>query len=714
MRRGPFLLVLSAALAALLGVMSALPASAQQRRPPTSCGGLSSPDETIRLCTDIINRGRERGPSLGATYSNRCWAWGEKGEYDKALADCDQAITLDPKNHNALNNRGYAKLNKNQYDEAIPDFDQAIRIEPKKHFSYGGRGMAWQGKGELDRAIADFDQAIRLKPDYVAVINRRGNAWYSKANYDRAIADYDAAIRVDPSRSVYFTNRGNSLVAKRDIEAALIDYGQALRLDPKSDYAYRMRGDAYVSKGDLPKAMADYDEALRNNAKNAEAYNGRGNVWFNQGDFDRAIADYDQAVRLLPHYASALGSRAAAWLIKGNADRALVDASEAMRYDPKNAASYNNRGTAFRMKGEYDRALTDLDTAIRMEPRIARYHYNRGLVWAAKGDMSRAITDYDEALRLDSGFSAALVQRGEAHEKRGDIERARSDFRSAVSGAPKFYDGRRSQEVAQQRLAALAAPAPTPTPPPLQDVSSATKPVAVDEGPRVALVIGNSAYQAVSALPNPRSDAAAVATALREVGFQTVLLEQDVTREKLIDALRRFANASERASWAVIYFAGHGIEIGGVNYLIPIDAKLETDRDPQFEAVALDQALGAVEGAKRLRLVILDACRDNPFMRKIRRTIASRSIGRGLARVEPEGGTLVAYAAKHGEVALDGDGANSPFVSAFVRHVRTPGMEINKLFRVVRDDVMAATGRKQEPFVYGSLPGDDFFFVAAR
>ncbi len=151
-----------------------------------------------------------------------------------------------------------------------------------------------------------------------------------------------------------------------------------------------------------------------------------------------------------------------------------------------------------------------------------------------------------------------------------------------------------------------------------------------------------------------------------------------------------------------------------MNYLIPVDARLETDRDLQYEAVALEQVLGSVEAARKLRLVILDACRDNPFARQMRRTSASRSVGRGLARIEPDGGTLVAYAAKHGEVAFDGEGANSPFVTALVKRLPTPGMEINKLFRVVRDDVMTATERKQEPFVYGSLPGEDFFFVEGK
>jgi uncharacterized caspase-like protein len=211
-------------------------------------------------------------------------------------------------------------------------------------------------------------------------------------------------------------------------------------------------------------------------------------------------------------------------------------------------------------------------------------------------------------------------------------------------------------------------------------------------------------------LPNPRRDASAIAEALRGLGFQTVTLESDLSRERLVGALRAFAAEADRADWAVIYFAGHGIEVGGVNYLIPVDARLVADRDVQFEAVPLDQVLGAVEGARKLRLVLLDSCRENPF--KMRRTLASRAIGRGFARVEPAPGTLVAYAARDGQVALDGVGANSPFAAALLKEMKTPGIEINKLYRLVHDDVMEMTGHRQEPYTYGALPGrEDFFFV---
>ena len=159
------------------------------------------------------------------------------------------------------------------------------------------------------------------------------------------------------------------------------------------------------------------------------------------------------------------------------------------------------------------------------------------------------------------------------------------------------------------------------------------------------------------------------------------------------------------------------MEVGGINYLIPTDAKIAADRDIGFEAVPLEQVLNAAERAKKLRLVILDACRDNPFANQMKRTltVASRSVSQGLAAVEPEAGTLVVYAAKDGETALDGDGINSPFASAFVKNLPTPGLEVRRLFDFVRDDVMEATGRKQKPFSYGSISGrQDFYFVAGN
>jgi uncharacterized caspase-like protein len=191
----------------------------------------------------------------------------------------------------------------------------------------------------------------------------------------------------------------------------------------------------------------------------------------------------------------------------------------------------------------------------------------------------------------------------------------------------------------------------------------------------------------------------------------------DLRKDALVGALRDFAARAEAADWAVVYYAGHGMEVGGINYLIPTDARVASDRDIGFEAVPLEQVLNAAERARKLRLVILDACRDNPFANQMKRTlsVASRSVSRGLAAIEPEAGTLVVFAAKDGETALDGDGVNSPFATAFVKNLQTPGVEVRRLFDYVRDDVMDVTNRKQKPFSYGSISGrQDFYFVAGK
>ena len=230
-------------------------------------------------------------------------------------------------------------------------------------------------------------------------------------------------------------------------------------------------------------------------------------------------------------------------------------------------------------------------------------------------------------------------------------------------------------------------------------------------------MIGNSAYTNASVLTNPKRDAALVAETLRRTGFESVTVQIDLRKDALMAALRDFAVQAQSADWAVVYYAGHGMEVGGVNYLIPVDARIAVDRDIEFEAVPLGQILNAAERAKKLRLVILDACRNNPFASKMKRTleVASRSTSQGLAAVEPDAGTMVVYAAKDGEVALDGAGANSPFATALVKNLPTPGLEVRRLFDYVRDDVMDLTRRKQKPFSYGSISGrQDFYFVAAK
>ncbi|WP_316178140.1 MULTISPECIES: caspase domain-containing protein [unclassified Bradyrhizobium] len=232
---------------------------------------------------------------------------------------------------------------------------------------------------------------------------------------------------------------------------------------------------------------------------------------------------------------------------------------------------------------------------------------------------------------------------------------------------------------------------------------------------RVALVIGNSAYKNVPQLLNPANDAALVGGMFKRAGFDSVEIKTDLNAVEMRRVLREFGGRTREAAIAIIYYAGHGIELDGTNYLIPTDARLETDSDVLDETLPLDRALFAVEPARQLRLIILDACRDNPFAKTMKRTLASRGIGRGLAKVEPTNpNTMIAFAAKAGSTASDGALQNSPFAAALVDRLPTPGLDLRKAFGFVRDDVLKSTGYQQEPYVYGSLGGDDIPLVPTK
>ena len=229
---------------------------------------------------------------------------------------------------------------------------------------------------------------------------------------------------------------------------------------------------------------------------------------------------------------------------------------------------------------------------------------------------------------------------------------------------------------------------------------------------RVALIIGNSNYKNVQPLANPARDAAAVGALFKKAGFEVVESKLDLGNTAMRRAIREFTGTAKNADIAVVYYAGHGIEFDGTNYLIPVDAELASDVDVEDETISLDRIMRMLDPVKRLRLVILDACRENPFGKKMTRTIASRSMGRGLAKIEVTStDTLVAFAAKAGMTAADGTGDHSPFTAALLDSLAMPGLDVRIAFGRVRDEVMKSTDNKQEPYVYGSIGGSTVALV---
>ena len=238
---------------------------------------------------------------------------------------------------------------------------------------------------------------------------------------------------------------------------------------------------------------------------------------------------------------------------------------------------------------------------------------------------------------------------------------------------------------------------------------------------RVALVIGMAKYETVVALDNTVNDAISISRTLESIGFD-VRMMTDVTSEELRRAVDDFAFKSETADLALIYFAGHGVEVQGQNFLIPVDANVKSNKDIQRQSVSLKQLLAAAGNARKMRIVILDSCRDNPFgdtldlaaLAKVDNDAnKTRGLAGGLAKPAPDRGTLVAFAAKDGQKALDGSGNNSPFAIALIENLPKPNLEISLLFRQVRDSVLQTTSNEQEPHTYGSLSGIPYYLAGS-
>lgn len=243
-------------------------------------------------------------------------------------------------------------------------------------------------------------------------------------------------------------------------------------------------------------------------------------------------------------------------------------------------------------------------------------------------------------------------------------------------------------------------------------------PFCVSAAERVALVIGMGAYQNITPLDNTTNDANAIAATLEKIGFDVTTII-DAPLADLNTALDKFAFDSETSDLALIYYAGHGVEVQGENFLIPVDVSVVSNQDVQRQSISLKALLKVVDKARKMRVVILDSCRNNPFGDQITPVIAAdgtqtdqttRGTG-GLAPASPDRGTQVVYAASDGAVALDGLGENSPFATALIAKMQIPGLEIGLMFREVRDQVLKETDNLQEPHVYGSLSGVPFFLA---
>lgn len=240
--------------------------------------------------------------------------------------------------HKELAKKAYREQ---QYDKAIAELDEAIRLNPTDADAYGIRGDSWLKKHERDQAIADYDEAIRLGFKDTMVYNNRGIAWKQKKERDKAIADFNEALRIDPNNASAYYNRGSTWSAKAEFEKALADFDEAIRLAPDYAPAYANRAFIWSRQGEHDRALAGFDEAIRIDPQYADSYYGRAEEWAAQKEYDKALADYDEALRIDPNHGEAYYGRGRVRGCKFEFDKALADFAEAIRIDPEDPKPYN-------------------------------------------------------------------------------------------------------------------------------------------------------------------------------------------------------------------------------------------------------------------------------------------------------------------------------------------------------------------------------------
>jgi len=516
------------------------------------------------------------------------------------------------------------------------------------------------------------NKAINAGMKTAKVLAHHGHALDKLFRDREALISFEEAIKIDsknPSpywyRAFFFQERDNHLLA-------IADYSRVIELDPTRRFGYTGRGQSYWKRGQLGEALIDYNRAIEIEPNSAYAYSNRAAIKAELGKIEEAIFDFTKSIELGPQNSTAYNNRCNFFRIQKNYESALSDCNMAIEIAGSNYYALDSRGDIWRDMGNYDAAIVDYLSALSINPKMHVSIYNLAITYELKGDLSKALEYYTKYYELQPHQSKVLK----------DITRIKSELVKLSSVITSTPIAKENNEIA---------------------ASITLK--------KVALIVGNSSYKDEAFLRNPINDAILVGRALEKLGFIVVQIKKDLSREEMLRSLLEFRTIADEADWALFYYSGHAVELNGINFLIPVDAKLRSDRDIVMEAIDIGKITAALDGSKKLRLIILDACRNNPFLNSMQRSVSTRSINQGLAKIEPEPGTLVAYAAKHGETALDGSGKNSPFASAFVsRILQQPSIEIRRLFDYVRDDVMFTTGKKQQPFTYGSISGSDEFY----
>jgi len=528
-------------------------------------------------------------------------------------------------------------------------------------------------------------------------------------------------------------------------------------------------GDKLVDDRKWNEAIDAYQQATRVDPQDADAYVGLGDAYMGAGKWTEALAVYKKAVELAPQSADAqyaLGDAYNTMRMHGDAFAPLV---KAIQLDPTFAEAYYGVGYAYLSGEQYAKSLSFLNSAIRLKPDYEEAHYGLAVAYLSLGnqkgldDERQRLVGLNSSLvkKLDRDIDKFKAAASEALASSGaplpaDAARVSELVRSST---PSLVTNPRGSEPIRPsnpsvndppasdltrprtQMPVVDPPASAPTTRPR--TQSATEPIASDltkprtqsttssaqpadaqdalrdrqmrpngsptnvsSGRRLALVIGNGAYSNAPALKNPPNDARDMAARLKAFGFE-VTTGINLSQREMKRLIRGFGLTLKAGGAGLFYYAGHGVQSKGHNYLIPTDADIQSEAEVEDFGVDVNLVLNFMDEAQNgLNIVILDACRDNPFGRSM------RSTSNGLAQVDAPTGTLIAYATAPGRVASDGSGQNGLYTSELLRQMSVVGLSATEMFMRVRAEVMKQTGNKQVPWEASSLVGV-FYFAGA-
>lgn len=616
-------------------------------------------------------------------------------------------------------------LDQQRNDEAISAYREAIRGDPQNAVAHYGLGVAYSRTGADDQAIAAYREAVRLQPTNVDAYYGLGVAAERKAYDDEAITAFREVIRRRPDDAMAYYGLGVASERQGQDEQAINAYREAIRLNPSLADAHYHLGMIYARGRQDERAIAAYREAIRLQPSYANAHYSLGLLYTKQGQNDQAIEAYRQALRLHPNHANAYAGLGVIYIRARQIDQAKEVYQQALRLNPNLPSASYGIWALHRLEGETSEAQRAWKSYQALVP---------GAGPEPDADFAKTGTSGPSAPVAVAVLVSQLLTESPVAEASVPVKSSSLPPPEppptpgpavTVAEAPR-PSPERSTEPATKPAPTIAAPEPRPPAVPAVTVPEprpAPAPVVAAREPpgtpaprgsaigmtayttserRNALVIGNAAYRN-DPLRNAVHDATDVASTLRQLGFEVVELH-DAAHQQMEEGVEQFTRQLGRGGMGLFYFSGHGVQVNGQNYLIPVDARISRESDIKYQSVQVDWVLDRMRDAgNELNVIVLDACRNNPYARSLRTAQA------GLAMMQAVSGSLIGYATSPGTTAEDGPGRNGTYTKHLLHFMQVPGLSAEQMFKEVRVAVAQETGKKQIPWVSTSLLGDFYF-----